>query len=311
MISVKLSFSCRYGWSVATPNPATKTGASVNSRARRRVHEEDGGRAVGLRAAVEQVQRMTHGRRLDHVFDRDLVLEVRVRVARAVVVVLHRDRRQHLARRPELVHVAGRERCEQHGRGLAPREDRVAGRGARQQALFARLVAHLLHADDEHDVVDAARDRHGADAKRIGSRRARVLDAGARDAHQTDRGGDRVAADAFLTPERAPLGRDERGLDLRGLEALVDALHRGVEGAGRHLLVALVEELTHLDQSGADDGHLVPAHGSRVTVRRGLPCGRGPCIRTRGRPVRARTSAARGRRECRSRRRCRRRRLAA
>jgi hypothetical protein len=31
---VKLAFSCRYGWSVATPNPATYTGLSVNSCAR-------------------------------------------------------------------------------------------------------------------------------------------------------------------------------------------------------------------------------------------------------------------------------------
>ncbi|HNJ79920.1 MAG TPA: hypothetical protein PKX56_11230, partial [Marmoricola sp.] len=31
---VKVLFSCRYGWSVATPNPATYTGLSVNSSAR-------------------------------------------------------------------------------------------------------------------------------------------------------------------------------------------------------------------------------------------------------------------------------------
>ena len=30
----KLDFSCRYGWSVATPNPATMIGLSVNSAAR-------------------------------------------------------------------------------------------------------------------------------------------------------------------------------------------------------------------------------------------------------------------------------------
>ena len=82
-------------------------------------------------------------------------------------------------------------------------------------AFLARLVAHLLDADDEHDVVHAARDRHRADAERVGTRRARVLDARARDAGEADRGRDRVAADAFLAPQRAALGRDERGLDLR------------------------------------------------------------------------------------------------
>ena len=34
LISTKESFSCRYGWSVATPKPATNTGRSVNSAAR-------------------------------------------------------------------------------------------------------------------------------------------------------------------------------------------------------------------------------------------------------------------------------------
>ena len=82
-------------------------------------HEQRGGGAVGLRAAVEQVQGMAHRRRAQHVFDGDLVLEVRVGIAGAVVVVLHRDRREHLARRAELVHVPGRERCEQDRRGLA------------------------------------------------------------------------------------------------------------------------------------------------------------------------------------------------
>ena len=44
------------------------------------------------------------------------------------------------------------------------------------------------------------------------------------------------------------------------LEALVDVGDRGVERARRHLLVALLEQLAHLDEAGADDGDLVPAH---------------------------------------------------
>ena len=72
--------------------------------------DEDRGRgAVGLRAAVEQVQRMTNGRRVEDVLDGDLVLEVRVRVAGAIVVVLDGDGGEHLARRSIVVHVAGGE----------------------------------------------------------------------------------------------------------------------------------------------------------------------------------------------------------
>ena len=44
------------------------------------------------------------------------------------------------------------------------------------------------------------------------------------------------------------------------LEALVDARDRGVERARRHLLVALLEQLTHLDEPGAHDRHPVPSH---------------------------------------------------
>ena len=62
-------------------------------------------------------------------------------------------------------------------------------------------------------------------------------------------------------PHSVPaLGRDERGLDLVRLEALVDARDRGVERGRGHLLVALVEQLAHLDEAGADDGHPVPRH---------------------------------------------------
>src|SRR5262249_5664418 len=120
--------------------------------------------------------------------------------------------------------------------------------------------------DDEHDIVDAAGDGHRADAKRIRARRARVLDACARDAGEAERSGDGVAADAFLAPQRAPLGRDERGLDLLRLETLVDAPDRGVERAGGHLLVALLEQLAHLDEPGADDCNPIPAHELASTL---------------------------------------------
>ncbi len=136
----------------------------------------------------------------------------------------------------------------------------MAGRGAREQPLFGRLVTHLLDADHEHDVVHTARDGHRADAERIGARRAGVFDPCAGDAGEADGARHGVAADAFLTPERAALRRHECGPDLRRLEALVDARDGGIEGTGRHLLVALFEELTELDQAGAHDRDSIPAH---------------------------------------------------
>ena len=53
-----------------------------------------------------------------------------------------------------------------------------------------------------------------------------------------------------------------------GLEALVDAVDRGGERAGGHLLVALLEQLAELDEPGADDGDLVPAHVGLLLDRR-------------------------------------------
>ena len=54
------------------------------------------------------------------------------------------------------------------------------------------------------------------------------------------------------------------------LEALVDARDRGLERARRHLLVALLEELAHLDEPGADDRDLVPTHGVTSFFTRAL-----------------------------------------
>ena len=132
--------------------------------------EDDGGGPVGLGAAVEQPQRAAHHGRGQDLVDGDLVLEVGVGVEAAVVVVLHRHRGQHLGGGAELVHVPGGEGGEEHGGRLAPVVERVAGGGPGQQALLGRLVAHLLHADDEHDVVHAARHHHGPDPEGVGSR---------------------------------------------------------------------------------------------------------------------------------------------
>ena len=137
----------------------------------------------------------------------------------------------------------------------------MPGRRPRQQAFLGRLVAHLLDPDDEDDVVHPAGDGHRADTERIRARRAGVLDARTRDAGEPDRGRHRVPADALLAPERPPLGGDEDGVDLLRLDAAVDVGDRGLERARRHLLVALLEQLTELDQAGAGHGYAIPTHG--------------------------------------------------
>ena len=129
--------------------------------------------AVGLRAAVEQVERVAHRRRGEHLLDRHLVAEVGVGVELAVVVVLHGDGGEVLAGGAELVHVPGGERGEQHRRRLAAGEDRVARRGSGQQTLLGRLVPHLLDADDEHDVVHARGHGHAGDPEGVAARSGR------------------------------------------------------------------------------------------------------------------------------------------
>src|SRR5207244_12485523 len=93
-----------------------------------------------------------------------------------------------------------------------------------------------------------------------GARRARVLDPCARDAREADRGRHGVAADALLAPQRAALRGHDHGVDLRGLEALVDSGDRGLERARGHPLVALLEQLAELDEAPADDRDSVPGH---------------------------------------------------
>ena len=222
--------------------------------------EDDRSRTVGLRAAVEQPQRAAHHGRGQHLLDGHLALEVGVGVETSVVMVLHGHRCQHLGCGPELVHVAGGERCEQHGCGLAAVVERVARRGPGEQPLLRGLVAHLLHADDEHHVVHAARHHHGADAEGVGPRRTGVLHPGAGDSGQPDGARHGVSPDALLAPQGAALGSDDAGVDLPWVETLVDTRQRSGEGARGHLLVALVEQLTHLDEACPDDGDLVPAH---------------------------------------------------
>ncbi len=72
---------------------------------------------------------------------------------------------------------------------------------------------------------------------------------------------------SFLAPERSALSRDEGGVDLVRLKSFVNARDGRLERGGGHLLVALFEELAHLDQAGADHRHPVPHHYDVTSCR--------------------------------------------
>ncbi len=207
---------------------------------------------VGLRAAVEQTQRIAHRGSIEDLLGGDLVAEVRIGVEGAVVVVLDRHRGQHLAGRAELRHVSGGEGGEEHRGGFTAGVDGVSARRAGEQTFLGGLVAHLLHTDHEHDVVHARCNRHRADSEGVAAGGAGVLDPGAGDPVQPDGARDRVASDALLAPQRPALGGDEYSVDRRSVESVVHRRDCGVERAPCHVLIGLVEQLTHLDQPRAD-----------------------------------------------------------
>ena len=85
------------------PYPHRPVGVAVDDLL---THEQQRGGAVALGRAVVEAERFDDDRRVQHVLDRDLEAQLRLRVADAVMVVLHRDHREVLARRRRLVEVA-------------------------------------------------------------------------------------------------------------------------------------------------------------------------------------------------------------
>ena len=265
---MKVDFSCSEGWSVARPNPDDEDGLVGQVTGALGRGEQQGRRTVCLRAAVEKPQRVAHRRRGEHLVDGYLALEVGVRVEAPVVVVLHRYRSEHLGSGPELVHVPGGEGREQDGCGLAAVVQRVAGCRTRQQALCGRLVAHLLDADHEDHLVDTGSDDHRPDAERVGSRRARILHPGERDAGSPTALGT-VFPPTPSWPQRLPRWVATIPASMsEGSSPLSTLFTCRLERTGGHLLVALVEKLAELDHPGAHDGDPVPAHQTSSSV----PC---------------------------------------
>ena len=219
--------------------------------------DDGAGGAVAHPAAVEQAQRLGHRRCVEHGVDRDLVAQVRLGIARAVVVALDRDVRhgalEVLGLDLVLGAVGGGELGEAAGRGSVRVGHVVEGpASALRQAAVAGIL-ELLDAECERNVGGAG--RHGVDgaAEGLGAAGAVVLDARHRNERQPQRHRQRGCrlADVLLLDRRGKPG----GVDLLGVDAGVgDGL-----GVGLHHQVVglLVPALAELGAAHADDDDLV------------------------------------------------------
>jgi hypothetical protein len=212
--------------------------------------DDRGGGAVGGRAAVEETERRGDHRRAQHLVLGDLHAQVRLGVARAVVVVLHRDLGERLAADAEGVHVAVGGQREEAGRRVALRQQGVAE--ARQAA--AAAVLELLGAEHQDDVVGAGGDRQTGVAEGVGAGGAVVLDSRDRAVVEAQRvaEGDRGLAARGARHVRAQVG----GLDLLRVDLRVGV---GLEGRlADEILVAEVVEIAEIGAADADYRDLVP-----------------------------------------------------
>ncbi len=135
--------------------------------------ENDRGRAVARRAALQQRERIGDHARGEHLLHGHFLAHLRVGIERAVLAVLDRDARHVLQAHAVIVHVALRS----HGierRHRQPQPHFPIVLVERQRA--AAELGQLLDPDHEHDVVGARCDRHHALRHGRRARRARVLD---------------------------------------------------------------------------------------------------------------------------------------
>ena len=223
--------------------------------------DDGAGGAVGDAAAVVEAQGLGDHRRVQHGVDVDLVGEVRLGVAVAVVVALDRDVRhgplQVLRRLAVLGAVGGGELGERAGRRQVrpPHGVERAAPALRQAAVAG--VLELLHAERQRDVGRAG--GHGVDraAERLGAAGAVVLHPRHRDVGQPQRHRQRHArlADVLLLDGRG----EPRRLDLVLVDAGVgDGL---LEGLHHQVVGLLVPALAELGAAHAEDRDLVADAG--------------------------------------------------
>jgi hypothetical protein len=142
--------------------------------------------AIGERAAIEELERISDVSRLEHLLDRDRLLELGLRVQGAVAVVLDGHRGHLRLGRAVLLHVRPRDQGEHAGEGEAQRllPDGVGGVGKILGRFGRRDVQHPLGPAHQDDVRHAGSNLHDGVTEGGVRARARGLEAGRR--HRRD-----------------------------------------------------------------------------------------------------------------------------
>ena len=215
-------------------------------------HDDRRGGSVGHARAVVHTEAAGQERRATDGLHRHFTLELSARVARAVVMVLPRDARQHfthlLVAEPVLLAVT---RCahREHGRGGKGASRPVAGCLGRADESLIAAVLDLLDADRHRGVVRATRHRIRGVANGFRRCRAEVLDVRHRLVVQLQR-----------TGERHPAHARHRGAEpVRVDPVLVDAGRRErlLGRVDQQVVGALVPVLAERRAPHADDRDLV------------------------------------------------------
>jgi hypothetical protein len=238
-----------------------------------------GGGAVGRGAALELRERPVHLRRGENLLERVFVPELRVRVVDRVLVVLLPDLRELLGGRAVALHVldagvAEELRRRRRGREAAHVDHRLELLVERVRAVgelrAERALLHLLEAEGEDAVGDAALDELLGHEQRRRARRAVVVDVVHGDAGHAER------VDGALAARRVAVAvADRRLLDRVVWDARVG--ERLLAGLLRHVRVvpALGAGLLELGHADSDDEYLashvlsswLPESGRRTLAR--------------------------------------------
>ena len=145
--------------------PRTQTGFVVYCGASGGRDEDRRRSAVADGRAHQAGERLRHQRRRQYLLEGVLFAVLRVRVQAAVVVVLHRDLRELLLRRPVALHVGAGAR----GVDIHEHAARLARLACLPRCSFRRFFRLLLH-EGEHllrDLDVRARREQGVDARLI------------------------------------------------------------------------------------------------------------------------------------------------
>ena len=156
-----------------------------------RRRDDGASRPVRHAAAVEEAQRLGDDRRAEHLLHRHLVLQMRLGIARAVVVALDRNMRdgalEIFLRDAVLGAIGGGELREIAGRGRVrpPLRIEYAAAALREAAIAG--VLELLDAERQRDVGRARGDRIDRAAKGVGAGGAKIFHARDGDLRQAQR----------------------------------------------------------------------------------------------------------------------------